>query len=233
MFNPVTNTPTIPRSPPGYGLIDCLYLIIYFNNIYSLTKTFFMKFFLSCLLLILCSSLAHAQLDQGTWLVGGSFNFSTYEYSSPFTNSNTIGITRNTSLNVNPSIGYFIFNKFAAGIKPQFSFYRSIPISNTAGESYLTRFWIGPFLRYYLFNMQRQWNLLCEANYQYEINWDKPNKEESNNYSFNIGPVVYLNSSVGIEFLMGYYYLTYGAVDNINVAKGIQLNIGLQIHLTK
>ncbi|PZX59391.1 hypothetical protein [Hydrotalea sandarakina] len=192
-----------------------------------------MKFYLSCLLLLLSSSLAHAQLEQGTWLVGGAFSFSTDESRTPYPNSTIISVYRNTNFKINPSIGYFLFDKLAAGIKPQFTWYKATPIENSSGTANYTRFWIGPFIRYYLLKPDRQWNFLTEANYQYEITFNKPDKVGSNNYSFNAGPVIYLNSSVGIEFLMGYYYLTYGAGKQFNEFRGIQLNIGLQIHLTK
>ena len=192
-----------------------------------------MKFYFSFLLLLCCTLTAHAQLEQGTWLVGGAFNFSTEESNTPYSNSTIASVYRNTNFKINPSIGYFLFDKLAAGIKPQFTWYKSTPISNAMGTANYIRFWIGPFIRYYLLNPAKQWNLLTEANYQYEITVHKPDKVGSNNYSFNAGPVVYLNSSVGVEFLMGYYYLTYGMGEQFSEFRGVQLNIGLQIHLTK
>jgi hypothetical protein len=66
--------------------------------------------------------------------------------------------------------------------------------------------------------------------------WFTPTKGSINTFSASAGPVIYFNSSVGMEFLLGYYSRKEVIQQNgdiINHQKGFQIGIGFQIHLEK
>jgi len=196
------------------------------------------------LILITAFSTANCQLNKGNWLVGGSATFSL---------SNGESISRSgsqktdyTDIAVSPNIGYFLIDKFAFGLKPGFSYkwrnYGNVINEGNivAGGGYSKDGFIdlGPFIRYYFLPIDQRVNLVTELNYQHGWSITHPGKAKKYNYSFYCGPIVYFNSSVGLEFLVGYYAtktttydITATNIDNISKMNGFQINIGFQISL--
>lgn len=83
---------------------------------------------------------------------------------------------------------------------------------------------------------EKQTNILVEASYQTGIIREiGDTKGTSNNFSISAGPVLYFNSSVGIEFLLGYAtdIEKYSSKVQKEKRSGFQFSIGLQIHLIK
>ena len=77
---------------------------------------------------------------------------------------------------------------------------------------------------------------MTEINYQYGLYSFKPTKGNSNTFNALVGPVIYLNTSVGLEFLVGYYSTTetIKQIGEITTKQnGFQFSIGFQIHLEK
>ncbi|MDE3143471.1 MAG: hypothetical protein KGL19_04905 [Bacteroidota bacterium] len=166
---------------------------------------------------------AYSQITKGNWMVGGSGSFSTKSNSS-------------SNIQFNPNIGYFFGNKFAAGLKFDFA---SQDLSNYVQSSSIglivKRFSAGPFVRYYFLDSEKSFNLFTEGNYSYgtyEMTGYYPISNGKNSiYSISMGSVIYFNSSVGIEFSIGYYNIndiTLGVNNN-----GLQMGAGFQIHLEK
>ncbi len=184
---------------------------------------------------------SHAQITKNNWLVGGSGVFSSITYNSGAGG----GGQRITNIQLSPNIGYFFVDKFTTGLRTSIGITRS-KILNTPyynlgkGITYGG----GPFLRYYFLPTGSPFNILIDGNYQYSISKgggiststpepvDVPlTKYEMNTFSVAAGPVLYFNSSVGLEFLIGYSttkYLHYEGRNNT-----IQAGIGLQVHLEK
>jgi len=104
--------------------------------------------------------------------------------------------------------------------------------------SNVSRFEFGPFARFYFLPADNQYNILADVSYQYGIYYSKPTKGKINTLSASAGTVVFFNSSVGLEFLLGYYSrkevipLTTSG-ENITKQKGFQISVGFQIHLEK
>lgn len=175
---------------------------------------------------------ANAQIDKGIWLVGGTGNFlsSNYENSGPTFSSKS----NRVDIAISPNVGYFVLDKLALGLKTSFTKYKE-QITGTGGlYSNVNRFSFGPFVRYYFLEKDRQYNLLTEVNYQYGLYSFKPTKGNSNSFNAAIGPVIYFNTSVGLEFLLGYYNTKETIKqngDNIIKQSGFQVSIGFQIHL--
>lgn len=169
-----------------------------------------------------------AQLSKGYWMAGGNGNFSTGSYHLAFYE------TKTTTLSISPSIGYFIADRFPIGLRVLLSNYHASDYNTSNGTTGLANnFGIsaGPFARYYFFRQaDRPVNIFVEGNYGFGYNTDINRiKNYLNRFSFNAGPVLYINSSIGLEFLIGYYQSRqYGYTTT-----GFQAGLGFQIHLEK
>ena len=191
-----------------------------------------MKFFLSCLLLILCSSLAHAQLEQGTWLVGGSGSY--YNFTALNSGTNYSTDSKYTQISLSPYLGIFILNKFAIGLLPTFSSIKGRVTSIGGGYTNVQEYLVGPFARYYILNAANPFNIVTALSYQYGV-FGGVATGKLTTFSALAGPVIYFNSVVGLELLMGYSYSKKMQTDvgTNSITKGLQISIGLQIHLKK
>lgn len=167
---------------------------------------------------------ANSQITKGNWLVGGNASFSLIKN----------GVTKDNYLQLSPNIGYFMLDKFAAGIKLGFSTKKS-DVYGSADFTKSTSFDFGPLVRYYFFPIDKQFNILVEGSYQHGIEKLKSNYTTTdyfrNAFSFATGPVVYFNTSVGLEFLIGYTGLKYTTTETYH--SNLQFAIGLQVHLEK
>ena len=190
-----------------------------------------MKPILLGLFLILVTKLSFGQLDKGVYLVGGTGNLlsSKYEYSTP-----TLSFSSDRlNIGIAPYIGYFVADKLALGLRLNYS--KNREKVNSGLFTNVNRYSLGPSLRYYFLDKENRYNLLTEINYQYGLFRFKPTKGNSNTFNALVGPVIYLNTSVGLEFLVGYYSTT-ETIENVpstSKQNGLQLSIGFQIHLEK
>jgi hypothetical protein len=189
-----------------------------------------MKQLVISLLLITSSYAAKSQLTKGTWLVGGTGKFYSYNSEISSQNNNTEG--KYTQIDLSPNIGYFVADKLALGLKPTFSSIKG-KVATTGGLSTnVQRYWLGPFGRYYFLETERQFNLLAELSYQFGLLNAGGQKGDLRTFSALTGPVIFFNSSVGIEFLLGYSYSKEDVESSIKIInKGFQIAVGFQIHL--
>ena len=201
-----------------------------------------MKKIIMLILAISTIKYSSAQLTKHNWLVGGTGLFNSTKY------TNDLGFHTQSITNIQlaPNIGYFFVDKFVGGLKLNFSTSRNRIIST--GEGYnlgkYTTYGFGPFLRYYCLNVNKQFNLLIDGSYQYNIersggvssNNNTPvpvptTQYSKNTFSIAAGPVIYFNTSVGLEFLIGYSTSQYA--QNSAGNSGIQIGLGLQVHLER
>ena len=187
---------------------------------------------------LLCSTFvfsAKSQITKGNWLVGGTGNFlsSKNSYSSPTFSSSSDRV----DIKISPSVGYFIGDKLGVGLRPSFT--KSQGVVNGSGGNINTnenRVEFGPFVRYYFLQTDKQYNILTDFSYQYGLYWFTPTKGNINTFSASAGSVIFFNSSVGLEFLLGYYIrkeVIKANEEYTTKQKGFQVGIGLQIHLEK
>ena len=182
------------------------------------------------LIIISCFTVknVNSQITKGNWMVGGNASFL-------FTNSNTDNVgSKTTNINIAPNIGYFFIDKFAGGVRLSFNREHT---KFAPGNNFqiFTNYSIGPFFRYYFLPKDRQYNILSEASYQFgsdkvETSNSTTSNGRSNNFTFSVGPVIYFNTSVGIEFLLNYK----SAGNYVNSrSNSFGVGIGFQIHLEK
>ena len=165
---------------------------------------------------------ANSQITKGNWLVGGSASFSSLKSSSTATLQ-----FKQTNIQITPLVGYFLMDKFAVGLNPSLTY----GSNNLANNS--TIITIGPFVRYYFLKPENVFNLFTEGSYAYGSITGKGQGtgQRLNTYSISGGPVLYFNSSVGLEFIIAYSTTKIVGFSGIN--NEIRFGIGFQIHLEK
>jgi hypothetical protein len=163
---------------------------------------------------------SQAQITKGNFLVGGNAFFQ----NSNAKNAEGELIQSSNFLRVQPNIAYFPANNFATGMLLIFTH------GKTAGNSNPNTFYgIGPYIRYYFLKSDKTYNILTQLDYSYGQDFGSPS--HVNSYAVSAGPVIYFNSSVGLEFLLK-YEKTHTSSDSYDYSL-FQFGIGLQIHLEK
>lgn len=200
---------------------------------HSITKKLkYEKKTLITLVLLLIGASSFSQLDKKTWLVGGNANFSSGNFESGISIE-----SKQTKALFAPNIGYFFYEKLVSGLKLSYG-HNKVSFGSVFLPLEQSTYSFGPFIRYYLLEKEKLINILVESSYMYGnliqgsqiIGGGKTNTESS---TFNImaGPVVYFNSSVGLEFLVGYSVEKYKKYSGSN--KNFTVGIGFQFYLQK
>jgi len=193
-----------------------------------------MRKILSLILISFCSGLtANAQLDKGVWMIGGSGSLYSYHIDRTPPAAGTPG--KYTDINFSASIGYFFLDKFSAGLRPAFYSFKG---EGTSASTDSYKFTLGPFARYYFLNQDNQFNILTDVSYQIGTSnrWETPKRGKFNILSVMAGAELYLNTTVGIEVLIGYKNQIESLLipDGLYTNKrGLQTSIGFQFHLEK
>ncbi len=181
-----------------------------------------MKRLLPVFIIFIFSLTANSQIAKNSWLVSGNVSFATQK------NSSAASVQyKQTDIQISPTIGYFLADNFAAGVRPSFTYGKNNLVADAKPQ---TIFSIGPFARYYFLKNESPFNLLAEAAYAYGSSKLASNSQQ-HSFSFAAGPVLYFNTSVGLEFLMGYSTAKVVNFSGRNTA--LRFGIGFQIHLEK
>ena len=177
----------------------------------------------------------NAQINKGTWIIGGSGSF--HSYTQNHRSQVVSYVDKVTNIDISPSFGYFIIDKLAIGMRPSFSSSKRKSINwNTTFNEY--NFSIGPFVRYYFLNKVKPYNIILEGSYQGGIHkFVSYSQDKKNNLSLMAGSEMFFNSLVGMEILFG-YTLELFSINNspsaFNRARnGFKTSIGFAFHLEK
>lgn len=176
-------------------------------------------------LILLTTSIYHtgkSQITKGNWLLSGNASFASQKSSSTATVQ-----YKQTDFQISPSIGHFILDKFAVGLRPSFTYGKNNLVASGKAQ---TIFSIGPFVRYYFLQPDRPFNLLTEGSYSYAT-LNRASESKQHTFYFAAGPVLYFNTTVGLEFTIGYSttkVVSFSGSNNV-----IRFGLGFQIHLEK
>jgi hypothetical protein len=168
-------------------------------------------------LLLFSTIKVNSQITKGNWMLSGNASISSLKSSSAASIQ-----FKQTDILFSTGIGHFFIDKFAAGLRPSLT-YGSNNIANSS-----TVFGIGPFVRYYCLKPENIVNILIDAGYLYGA---ISGGQKSNTMTLYAGPVVYFNTSVGIEFLIGYSTSKVVGFEGRN--NKLQFGIGFQFHFEK
>lgn len=166
---------------------------------------------------------SYSQITKSNWLWGGNISFSNTKYKSDLGQQ-----LDETRIEISGNSGYFIIDKLAVGLRPDFFITKTKTTVNKISQN---NFLIGPFIRYYFLPTDSKVNLFFDGGFSYGK--DKITHQpsvSSNTFYFSTGPVVFLNSSVAVEFTIG--YSSTKANDDLHSKRNIiQSGIGLQFYL--
>ena len=177
-----------------------------------------MKTFFFCIVFV-CSLVVNAQITKGNWLVGGDATFN----NSKVLDNDGNEISRGHGIRINANFGYFLLNNFAAGLVPRFNY------GNTEGRPSSSGYGIGPFTRYYFLKSEKSINVFADANIIYSSSKTEGfSRNHNSSYRIKLGTAIFFNSSVALEFAVGYHSANFSTVTNT-----IELGFGFQIHLEK
>jgi hypothetical protein len=187
-----------------------------------------MKFFTLLSLSLILTNRSMSQINKGQFLVGGNISFESIK-----NDGEDVVNYKTTNFFVSPNIGYFIIPKLVGGLRLNIRSYKQkIPASYTQVSVSLS-----PFLRYYLLSQKQKFNVLVDAGYinvktKTTIQNSPTYAERTRGYTISVGPSIFLNERVALEFLLGYKRTN---VKNYEDNKNTTLNtgLGLQIHLGK
>lgn len=207
---------------------------------------------------LLCCSLLTAQVfEQGNFVMGGTFGFSTatseVEVKSEGNVSRGEG-TKSTQFNVAPAIGYFVLNNWAVGVGLDYTLNRSKRPENVFDPdtdydtSYDSDLLFGPFTRLYL-PIGKEKAFFVEGAVGFgssrdEIEVDGNTQYTSNNIiALGVGPGFTIVSSdgVGIEALVKYNWARSNSdinfqgvqTETTNFTNAIDFSIGFQVYFTR
>ena len=188
------------------------------------------KHYILIIFILFVSKVSIGQLEKGTWLLSGTVNFSASTITNyPLASGGTKSSTNNLGFGLSPNVGFFVFDRIVIGLSPGFSW-------NKSGSSSNDQFLIGPFIRYYFLQTDKPINIFTHISDQIgtsHVNNGSSLKSNVNNFTLACGPVIYFNSSVGIEFTIGYAKnkTDIGPTLYTDSQSNFQASIGFQIHL--
>jgi hypothetical protein len=160
----------------------------------------------------------HAQITKSYWLVGGSGSFSS-------TGNNRVGGNKESRVQVAGDIGYFVVDKLALGLKP--GFFR-LKNRGDFGVIKVNTYNIGPFVRYYFLSPEKALNLFTELGYDFGKNTSNNLESRSfNEFLGTAGVAAFFNSSVALEFTLGYSSFGYNTSGRTN---SVLAGIGFHYH---
>jgi len=171
--------------------------------------------------ILFCSITTNAQITKGNWMVGGDASLSIISSNNS---------SKTTILNISPNIGYFLFDKLSLGSLLNYS--NSKTKDGLGGSVIYKNINIGPFIRYYILNKEKDYNVFYESSYNLSLLKENKNTEFGN----KLGTVIFLNSSVGLEFSLKYSWNKFKYPNEIlpdSKSNNFIFGLGLQIHLEK
>jgi hypothetical protein len=173
------------------------------------------------------SSLLHAQLDKGQWLIGGFGSFSAFKVANA---NSLLPDSKYRSLSLNAGPGYFVKDKLALGARINYSYSSSTFYVNQEYKSTINVIGAAPFVRYYFLAKQKKINLLADVAYSWRSQKNKvtpggTGSETSSQFQFAAGPVWFITPQTALELTVGYS----GREDNVKPE--LNVNLGFQIHL--
>lgn len=171
-----------------------------------------MKKILLTLVLSFGLIVANAQTEKGDWMVGGGFRLNTSD--------------NNTVIALTPNAGVFIIKNLALGGNLEFSYAKT-------GDTKITVFGIGPFVRYYFTNANVK--PILHGNLGFISQTTKttgfPSSTNSGlNYFLGGGAAIFISDQVSIDALLGYDHTK---IKDFDGSGGFAMTIGFQVYLLK
>ena len=180
---------------------------------------------------LLFSLLTQAQITKGNWMVGGSGYFNNTKSENTYNHTTTK--YKGIGIGIDGNIGYFIKDNFVMGLSPNFGYGNPDGSDNS---SYGVG--VGAFTRYYILKADKLINVFAHLDYGISNGYSNGDKVNgTNQFNIKAGPTVFFNSSVALEFYIGYHsgeVTSYSSEISSNTKfNDVIIGIGFQIYLKK
>lgn len=173
-------------------------------------------FFLVVLVMLVGTALSAQVTQNGNFILGSTVGFSTAH--SNITQEATGGVNSeespySTQINIAPSVGYFLFDNFALGIRMDYTLNRVEESNNNYTEDSDVLF--GPFARFYLpVTEDNDMYLFAEAGFGFGNSRDVKElstgdqRINTNLFAFGVGPgiTVIATNAIGLEAVVKYNF---------------------------
>lgn len=164
----------------------------------------------------------YSQITKENWMLGGNAGFSVVRERGSALDANA------TNFRISPNIGYFFIDKLAIGINADYAYYNQATQWYTQASNQISG---GPFVRYYFLRPENLLNVFAQGSYQYVYYWSNNQTNlKRNDINLTGGASVFLNTSVGLEFMASYQLLNGPMVHS---SAQLSLGIGFQIYIGK
>jgi outer membrane protein len=177
----------------------------------------FIKMFMTLFILVSMTREISAQtVNSGAWMIGGSLGFNSIKSEGDDASE--------TWFNISPSLGYFVINDLAAGVR------LSLFSQSYDGETE-SQFGIGPWARYYIASS----SLFAQAGIDFgSAGFDIFSllaEDGSTTINLGIGYSWFINNSVAIEPILQYSIFSAGEDGFIDDYNRFGFNIAVQAFL--
>jgi hypothetical protein len=191
------------------------------------------------------STVTFAQVEKGSWIVGGAMSFSRVKRSYQIP---TYGaISRAISFSISPDLLYFPIDRLAVGLYVPFTHSATLGLDPNSKNTSIA---LGPSIRYYL-RLSENCFLFPEVSYNYGwyinkgMQYDRASQElfygrsVSTQNSFKVGGGVtyFLNKNIGIEGVLSYNRSEFTSeeiyVFNNTRSRSLLFNVGFQMYISK
>lgn len=160
-----------------------------------------MKYGLLFALTFICDG-ASAQLQKGTFIIGGSGSFQ-------YTNYDVEGDPHHkfSEFAASPAVGVFVVKKLALGMRFTYSGVKQIV--DTPSYKYGNKnYQYSPFIRYYLLSNKKPYNIIADASFDFQVitykRDDQKVKNTGSGFSISAGPVIFFSPQTALEWSIGY-----------------------------
>jgi len=168
------------------------------------------KIIAACLLIGLFAT-ATGQTEKGDWMVGGGVRLNTSK--------------NNTEIAFQPNAGLFVITNLAVGANFILDY-------SKAGDTKVTNFGFGPFVRYYFTDAKVRPFFHGTLNYLSSKVKTPVITSTNNGLNFFLGggAAIFVSDQVSLDILMGYDHTKYKDFDG---SGGFALSIGFQVYLLR
>lgn len=193
------------------------------------------KSIVTLIVMFIGGAVAHAQIEAGTWLLGGSMSLEGSSDKTKYDGTTTIN-SRTTSFTLTPQAGYFIVDPLAVGLGLDLNTSITRDENDEDDKDTFSSAALAPFVRYYLpqkFFFQGSFSFGSATNKDENNGSSTTTKYSTSGWSISAGYPFFLNNTIAIEGQLGYGSNGYKVKDSDTkyIDQGLFLRFGFQVYL--
>lgn len=169
------------------------------------------KLLFSAMFILCLNAFTFAQVEKGNWFFGGSSNIEFNSTKEKVTSGGTtIDNSKYSDFDFRPQVGYFVIDKLPVGLFMDLSIDK-MKMTDSENEYKWTSFIVGPFVRYYITNLdgfmpygEAAIGFGSGNNKSTYMGNESDEKYKLFAYRLGIGGTYFITDNVGIDLFLGY-----------------------------